>query len=218
MYIVIVGGGRIGSFLAKSLSQEGRKVAVVESDKDVCQSLAEQLDILVIHGDGTDAKYLEDAGTAKADALVAVTGEDKTNLVSCQMAKKNFKVPRTIARVNDSKNEVVFRDLGIDVAVSTVTAASIVLKNAITSGELLTLLSLKEGDIEMVEFTIHENSSAVGKPVADLGLPSDCVLTAILRGEHVTFPRGKTIIKVGDSVVVLTTAEHIKKLEKIFVE
>lgn len=217
MYVVIVGGGRIGSFLAKSLSQEGRKVAVVESDKDVCQSLAEKLDILVIHGDGTDAKYLEDAGAAKADVLVAATGEDKTNLVSCQVAKKNLKVPRTIARVNDPKNEAVFKDLGIDVALSTVTAASIILKNAVTSGELMTLLALKEGNVEMVEFVVHESSSAIDKPIADLGLPGDCVLTAILREGHIIFPKGKTVIKAGDSIVALTTAEHIGKLEKIFV-
>jgi len=79
-------------------------------------------------------------------------------------------------------------------------------------------LTLKEGDVEMVEFVVHENSSVIDKPVADLGLPKNCVLTAILREGHIIFPKGKTVIKAGDSVVVLTTAEHIKKLEKIFVE
>ncbi|ATZ60888.2 MAG: NAD-binding protein [Methanosarcinales archaeon Met12] len=217
MYVVIVGGGRIGSFLAKTLSDEGKQVSLVELDKDVCQTLAEKLDILIINGDGTDIKYLEDAGTEKADVFVAVTGDDKTNLISCQIAKKNFSVGRTVARVNEPKNESVFNELGIDIAISTVTAASIVIKNAVTSGELMTLLTLEGGGMEMVELRIHEDSSAANKAIEELRLPDDCVLTAIIRGGHVIFPKGKTVIKVGDLVMVLTTTERIDKLERVFV-
>lgn len=217
MYVVIVGSGRIGSFLAKTLSDEGKQVSMVELDKDVCQTLAEQLDILIINGDGTDIKYLEDAGTEKADVFVAVTGDDKANLISCQIAKKNFNVGRTVARVNDPKNESVFNGLGIDVVISTVTAASIVIKNAVTSGELMTLLTLGEGEIEVVELRVHEDSSAVNKAIEKLGLPDDCVLTAIIREGHVIFPKGKTVTKAGDLIVALTTAERIDKLEDIFV-
>jgi trk system potassium uptake protein TrkA len=217
MYVVIVGGGRIGSFLAKTLSEEGKRLSLIESNKDVCQTLAEKLDILIINGDGTDVKYLEDAGTGKADVFVAVTGDDKTNLISCQMAKNNFNVPRTIARANDPKNEPVFEGLGVDVVVSTVMAASIVIKNAVTSGELMTLLTLKEGEVQIVELRAHEDSPAVNKAIEKLGLPDDCLLTAIIRGGHVIFPRGKTVIKAGDSIVALTTAERIEKLRYLFV-
>ncbi len=172
---------------------------------------------MIINGDGTDIKYLEDAGTEKADVFVAVTGDDKTNLISCQIAKKNFSVGRTVARVNEPKNESVFNELGIDIAISTVTAASIVIKNAVTSGELMTLLTLEGGGMEMVELRIHEDSSAANKAIEELRLPDDCVLTAIIRGGHVIFPKGKTVIKVGDLVMVLTTTERIDKLERVFV-
>ncbi|NYT00349.1 MAG: TrkA family potassium uptake protein [Methanocellales archaeon] len=215
MYIVIVGGGRIGNFLARTLSKEGEEVALIESDKDICQSLAEKLDILIINGDGTDSKYLEDAGAKKADVFVAVTGEDKVNLVSCQMAKKNFDVHRTIARVNEPKNESVFESLGIDVAISSVTAVSMIIKNAVTSGELTTLLTLKEGNVELVELHVPEESPAINRTIKDLSLPDECILTAIIRHGHLIFPRGRTVIEVGDLIVALTTAEHVDELKKM---
>ncbi|HIH37014.1 MAG TPA: TrkA family potassium uptake protein [Methanocellales archaeon] len=214
MYIVIVGGGRIGTFLASTLSKEGEEVALIESDRDLCQNLAEKLSILVINGDGTDAKYLEDAGVKKADVFVAVTGEDKVNLVSCQMAKKNFGVPLTIARVNEPKNESVFEGLGIDVAVSSVTAVSMIIKNAVTSGKLTTLLTLKEGNVELVELNVPEDSPAINRTIKDLSLPDECILTAIIRHGHLIFPRGRIVIEVGDLIVALTTAEHIDELKK----
>ncbi|MDD2777621.1 MAG: TrkA family potassium uptake protein [Methanocellales archaeon] len=214
MYIVIVGGGRIGTFLASTLSKEGEEVVLIESDKEICQNLAEKLDILVINGDGTDAKYLEDAGAKKADVFVAVTGEDKVNLVSCQMAKKNFDVPRTIARVNEPKNESVFESLGIDVAISSVTAVSMIIKNAVTSGKLTTLLTLKEGNVELVELHVPEDSPAINRTIKDLCLPDECILTAIIRQGHLIFPKGGTVIEMGDLIVALTTAEHIDELKK----
>ena len=217
MYIVIVGGGQIGSFLAKTLSKEGEEVALIEFDRDVCQSLAEKLGILIIHGDGTDAKYLKDAGVKKADVFVAVTGEDKVNLISCQMAKKNFDVPRVIARVNDPRNESMFQELGVDVAISAVTAASMVIKNAVTSGELTTLLTLKEGNVELVELHVREDSPVINRSIKDLGLPDDCILTTIIRHGHLIFPRGRTVIEVGDLIVALTTAEHVDELKKIII-
>ena len=217
MYIVIVGGGKIGQFLASTLSKEGEEVALIESDIDICQSLAEKLDILIIHGDGTDAKYLEDVGVKKADVFVAVTGEDKVNLVSCQMAKKNFDVPLTIARVNEPKNESVFEGLGIDVAISSVTAVSMIIKNAVTSGELTTLLTLKEGNVELVELHVKENSPAVNRTIKDLGLPDDCILTAIIRHGHLIFPKGGTVTEAHDLIVALTTAEHVDELKKIII-
>lgn len=215
MYIVIVGGGKIGHFLASTLSKEGEEVALIESDRDICQSLAEKLDILIIHGDGTDAKHLEDASVKKADVFVAVTGEDKVNLVSCQMARKNFDVPLTIARVNEPKNESVFEGLGIDVAISSVTAVSMIIKNAVTSGELTTLLTLKEGNVELVELHVKEDSPAINMTIKDLGLPDDCIFTAIIRHGHLIFPKGRTVMEAHDLIVALTTAEHVDELKRI---
>ncbi|MFC1787047.1 NAD-binding protein [Halobacteriota archaeon] len=217
MYIVIVGGGKIGHFLARTLSKEGEEVALIESDRDICQSLAEKLDILIIHGDGTDAKDLEDVGVKKADVFVAVTGEDKVNLVSCQMAKKNFDVPLTIARVNEPKNESVFEGLGIDVAISSVTAVSMIIKNAVTSGELTTLLTLKEGNVELVELHVKEDSPAIDRTIKDLSLPDDCIFTAIIRHGHLIFPKGETVTEAHDLIVAITTAEHVDELKKIII-
>ncbi len=145
MYIIVVGGGKVGYYLTKQLLADGHEVAVIEKNKQKVEHIAEDLGGIAVHGDGSDSGPMEEAGMNRADIVVAVTGDDEDNLIICQMAKKKFNVKRTIARINNPKNEHIFRVLGIDVTVSPVDSlvAQIV-------GDMLDLLLVLFDDGDLV--------------------------------------------------------------------
>ncbi|MGH9201889.1 MAG: potassium channel family protein, partial [Vicinamibacterales bacterium] len=122
MYTIVVGGGKVGYYLARELVGEGHEVLIIEQDPAKCERIAEELGDIVLKGDGCEATTMEKAGFGRADMVVAVTGDDEDNLVCCQVAKVKFSVPRTIARINNPKNEAIFKRLGIDTTVSATAA------------------------------------------------------------------------------------------------
>ncbi len=154
MYIVINGGGKVGSYLGRALADKGHHVAIIEKRAEVLNKLTEELptDVLLIEGDGCDVKFQEDAGVGHAEVFVAVTGEDEDNLVSCQLAKVRFNVGRTVARVNSPKNEHIFNALGIE-AISATTVISRLIEEEMSAGEVSTLHILKKGRLALVEIT-----------------------------------------------------------------
>ncbi len=218
MYIVINGGGKVGSFLAKILKGRGHSVALIERNEKTCQNLAVELpDVLIIQGDGCDIKYQEQAGTGRADVFASVTGDDDDNLVACQLAKASFDVPRTVARVNNPKNEHIFHKLGID-AISSTTIISHLIEEEATIGEVITLYILKKGRLALVEVELPtEPCKVCDKRIADLHLPRDCVLVSIIRGDEVIIPRGTTALKPGDSVIALTDVDKEEELKRILI-
>src|SRR5512138_3258014 len=131
MHILIVGGGKVGFYLAKTLRAHGHSLGIVERDRERCAALAEELGVTLTFGDGTDVEILRDAGAEEAAYVAAVTGRDEVNLVICQLAKSRFKSPRTIARVNDPKNQEIFSALGVDATVSTTALAAQMMENAL---------------------------------------------------------------------------------------
>jgi trk system potassium uptake protein TrkA len=205
VYVVIVGGGRIGRYIAKDMSDKGHDVTVVERRAERCEQLVAETDVLVIEGDAGDVRYLEQAHVDRADVFVATTHEDDDNLVSCQLAKIEFGVKRAISRVNTPKNVEIFEKLGIE-AVSSTRLISELLENEFTVGELVRLNSLKGGKVSLVEVRIPDDAR---QPTAiqDLGLPYNAVLVAIFRGEETIIPRGSAQIEPGDEVVALITPE-----------
>lgn len=211
MFAIIVGGGRVGSYLAKSLVAGGHKVTVVEQDEEVADRLLKRIpggEIII--GDGCEPDQLELAGAHNADLLAAVTGHDEDNLVLCQLAKYAFKVKRVVARINNPKNEWLFtRRWGVDVAVSAVHIIAKVIEEEASLGEIVTLLKLREGDIYLAELTVAKESKALGKKIRELSLPPDEVLiAAVLRERKIIVPRGDTEIKAGDEILVLTSLEN----------
>src|SRR5581483_5904823 len=165
MYIIVVGGGKVGFYLAKELLEEGHEVLVIEKDEHGPRSavIAEELGDVVITGDGCEAAVLEAAGTARADMLIAVTGDDEDNLVACQVAKNRFRVPRTMARINNPKNELIFRKLGIDVTVSATAAILNQIEQELPTHRLVPLMHLRgKSGLEMVEVKIPSNAAIVG--------------------------------------------------------
>ncbi|MBI5440819.1 MAG: TrkA family potassium uptake protein [Deltaproteobacteria bacterium] len=202
MYVVISGGGKVGSFLAHTLVRKNHDVAIIEKRPGVLARLAEELPtkVLLIEGDSCNVGYLEEAGVAHADALAAVTGEDDDNLVTCQLGKTSYGVPRVIARVNSPKNERVFRAFGID-AVSSTSIIGRRIEEETTVEDITWLHTLKQSRLAIVEIDLHEGRS---RKVTDVPLPSPTVLVAIVRGEKVIVPTGVTTLEGGDRVIAIT--------------
>ena len=214
MYVVIIGGGRVGTDLAKLLLPEGHDVVLMEKDDRLAEQLSKEFDALIIEGDGTDLDYLKDAGLNKADVLVAVTGDDKTNLIACQLGKKIFKVPKVIGRVNKPKNEGVFSSLGVENTVSTTRASAMQIKNNL--GESRTILTVGEKDAQLLEFKVTQESPISNKKIKHAGLPKGVIIVDIMRGENSVIPDGNTQIKPDDIVTVLSRTGTVKQVRKLF--
>jgi trk system potassium uptake protein TrkA len=217
VYIVINGGGKVASHLAQLMVEHGHDVAIIERRDEIVERLVAELpdELLVIHGDGCDSTYQEDAGVARADVFVASTGDDDDNLVACQLAKVAFGVPRAVARVNNPKNERIFNALGIE-AISSTTIIARMIEEEATVGDLRTLINLRQGNMAIVEIELPTDRCVVcNKKVAELPLPVDCVLVALVRGEDdVVTVHGDTELMPGDVVIAFTAVEHEKALKK----
>jgi trk system potassium uptake protein TrkA len=217
MYIVINGGGKVGSYLGRTLTNKGHTVAVIEKRPEILEKLAEELPtkVLLIEGDGCDVKFQEDAGVGHADVFVAVTGDDEDNLVSCQLAKGRFNIKRTVARVNSPKNEHIFTALGIE-AISATTVISRLIEEEMTAGEVFTLHILKKGRLALVEITLPEDRCMVcNKKISELELPENTVLVSLIRGDKVIVPRGNTVLETGDRVIAVTSIEREDDLRRL---
>jgi trk system potassium uptake protein TrkA len=213
MYITIVGGGQTGSKLAKRLADRGHNISIVEKDEKRAHELAAELDVLVIQGSGADVDVLKDAGIAKADVLVALTDADEVNLMACEIAKKRG-VRRVIARVNDEKNTKMFEELGVDIAVSFVSAAVMLFEKVVTGAGVYGLLGIGGGKGEVVEVTVGANSKAVGRLVKDVKIPKECTLAMITRGDELIPARGDTTIQVGDLITVVGKPSAVLKVAR----
>lgn len=215
MYILIIGGGKVGYYLAKTLNQANHRVGVIENDPARCDLIAKELDVLVISGDGADIEVLDEANVQDADYLVAVTGKDEENLVACQLAKKYFQVPRTIARVNNPKNQKIFNRLGVDATVSSTGAIARLIENELAIDDVKTLPLFEDEGIELVETELKNNSPVLDHRVRDLNFPNECVLIALMRNGKILFPKGDTVLKLGDRVFALSKQNAESSLKAI---
>lgn len=215
MYILIIGGGKIGYYLAKTLLQAGHRIGLVEKDQGRCKALAEDLDITATSGDGTDIDTLREAGVESSHYVVAVTGRDEENLVVCQLAKKYFKAPLTIARVNDPRNQALFRMLGVDATISTTAVAAELIENFLPLNGMKFFSFFQREDIEISEVELKESAPASGKNVSDLRLPEECVLIAVVHEGKIAFPHGQTVLQSGDRLYALVKRAMLPSLQKI---
>src|SRR5579864_4376419 len=158
MYIIVGGGGDVGYYLTKSLLNEGHEVLLIEKGGNRYTSLSEELGTSVYRGDACEARTMEEVGASRADVMIAVTGEDEDNLVICQMAKKRFKVGRTIARLNNPKHTELFRMLGIDVTVSPTKSILSLIESELPSSRFVQLMTLKSAGLEIIEIRIPAES------------------------------------------------------------
>lgn len=217
MFAIVVGGGRTGSYLAKSLIEDGHEVTILEKQEDIFNKVSKEVpEAKIISGDGADPEQLEFAGAPKADLLAVVTGDDEDNIVICQLAKFNFKVKRVVSRINNPKNAWLYsKAWGVDVAVSAVHIISTIIREEATLGDIVTLLKLQKSEISLVELTVSETSRVIGKKIKDLDLPPEKVLiTAILRNGKIVVPKGDTVVAAEDEILVLADSAHEEILKK----
>jgi trk system potassium uptake protein TrkA len=208
MFVIVAGGGKVGSYLVRDLSQRKHSVVLIEKRPERCRKIAEENpEVLVIKGDACDIRYLEEGGADRADVIAAVTGDDDDNLVICQIAREVFKIPRIIARVNDPRNQKVFNQVGIKHAISGTSIIGRLIEEEASFGDLLRLGFLKEGNLVLVETELPLNSPVAGKKISEIGFPKECVLLAIIRGEEVIIPKGSVVLVSGDRIIAITSIE-----------
>ena len=213
MYIVVIGGGRLGYYLAKALLDEDHEVLIIEKDAPICENIVAELGSICIRGDGCEVSILTEVGTGRADMLIAVTGDDEDNLVTCQVAKHKFNVPRTIARVRNPQNEAIFKKLGVDVTVSSTNIILERIAEEVPTYPLTHLLSITDKGLEIVEIKIPPDATTVGKAIKELSLPKGSTLSLIIRKEHKPFaPKSTTILEAADQIIAVTTPESEEEL------
>jgi len=217
MFTLIVGGGKVGSHLAKTLASEGQKVTLVEMNPERCEMLEELIDgVNIMCGDGDEPYVLDEANAGQADAIVAATGDDEDNLVVCLLGKMEYDAPLTIARINNPANAWLFTErFGVNVAVSNTEIMSEVLKK-VSMGDIITRLRLNAENMVIDEIVVPEDSAAAGKTIAELSLPGCSQIMAIISGGALTVPRGDTPVKVGDELLILTECQEEDALRAAF--
>ncbi|MBQ9954212.1 MAG: TrkA family potassium uptake protein [Eggerthellaceae bacterium] len=222
MYVVISGGGKVGSYLASVLLESRNEVAVIEQDRVAADRLSMNLEgrYLVIHGDGCDSRYQEDAGIRRADVFVASTGQDDSNLVSCEIAKRVFNVPRCIARVNNPKNLRVFRKTGIECVSSTTLIATLIEEETLM-GSVNVTSALTHGNVSLNEIVVprmRHHSGGSGVSVDEVVLPQGALIAAVVTKDGVEVVSPETLLFPGDRAIVVAENDIMPEVRAVFRE
>ncbi|MHB1315967.1 MAG: potassium channel family protein [Christensenellales bacterium] len=217
MKVLIVGGGKVGSFLASLLTNEGHQVSVIENRAEQLPGLKRDLpSSTIILGSGTDPRILEAANIQDANVIAVVTGDDEINLVAATLAKMEYGVPRVVARVNNPKNVWLYTpEMGVDVALNQAELMASLVAEEMSLGDMMTLLKLHRGKYSLVEEKVHPSSAAVGKSLRELCLPVECVLVAVIRDSELMIPRGHTVLMANDEVLAITHVSQLKTLASV---
>lgn len=215
MRSIIVGGGKVGYYLFKTLHERGHSVVLIERNRDTCLRIAEDIDADVMFGDGTDLDVLRDAGIEHTDIIAAVTGTDEENLVICKIAKLNFNINNAIARVNNPKNMDMFKTLGIDTTVCSTAVIASLIESEVSQEDVRIISTFERGAMVLAEVVINEKMVWNNVKIVDMTLPEDCVFVSILRGSDIIYPKGDTLIQKGDKVLFVTSMPVLSNLSKV---
>lgn len=217
MFVLVVGGGKVGGYLAGLLLSEGHQVKLIEAREEHVVILRRDLpEDVIVFGNGTEPALLERCGIAQAHVVAAVTGNDETNLVVTNLARLEFGVPRTIARVNNPKNAWMFTpQMGVDVALNQADLIARLIAEEMSLGDMMTLLKLQKGQYSLVEQKIEPHSMIVGKRVQDLGLPPESLLTGVMRHGALILPHGHVVVQAGDELIAIVHASKVQELRAL---
>ena len=214
MYVVIMGGGRVGFNLASSLVAGGHDVTLIENEKKLCDNAASELDALVIYGNGTNIKTLNEANISDADVFVAATGHDEANLLSCILVKE-YNIKKIIARVSNPDHEEAFKKVGIDNVISPELTAASYLEKLIIRPKIADLIIIGKGNAELLEIKV-ENRNVLGKQIGDVSPTDDFIIAALYKNGEIIIPKKEDILNVGDRISVLVKINAIKKTTQLF--
>jgi trk system potassium uptake protein TrkA len=207
MRVTIAGAGAVGRSIAAELLEFGHQVMLIERDPDQIEPHKVE-DAEWVLADACEVASLEEAGLEQSDVVIAATGDDKVNVVVSLLAKTEFAVRRVVARVNDPRNEWLFTEAwGVDVAVSTPRMLAAMVEEAVSVGDLVRLMTLRQGQANLVEVTLPPDTPLAGRPVRQLRLPADAALVTILRGGRVIVPQGDDPLEGGDELLFVAAAE-----------
>jgi trk/ktr system potassium uptake protein len=204
MYFVVAGGGEVGYHLSRALIEAGHEVMIIERDRKRAQWIEEQLGSVVINAPADEGRYQIEAGCQRADAVLAVTGDDEDNLIISQLAKLKCGANRVIARVNNPKNEIVFKAMGIDETLSSTRVLMGVIEQELPTGGFMPLMPLTGSHLELIEAEIAAGTPSAGKQVSALALPAGALIGGIVRGGKILHADAGTVLDVGDRIIVFT--------------
>jgi trk system potassium uptake protein len=214
MYVVVLGGGRVGLNLASFLISDGHDVTLIESDNKLCTNAASELDALVICGNGTDTKTLEEANLKDADVFVAATGNDETNLLACVLVRE-YNVGKIIARVSDPSHAQAFKKIGVDSVISPELTAASYLEKLIIRPKIADLVVLGKGDAELLDIAL-ENKSVVGKTIGDVSPNENFIIVAVYENGNIKIPKPDMVLNNGMKISILVKTKHAKDVMKRF--
>lgn len=217
MKVIVIGGGKVGFYLIKTLKNKKHDITLIEKDKALCEKISDQIDIDIINGDGTDMEVLKEADIDVADVVAAVTGKDEENLVICQVAKQNFNIHHTMARVNNPKNQTLFKSLGVDNTVCSTQVITNLIDWECESDKIKIIQTFERGEMVLVEVEIDNKINWCNKAIKDLNIPINTVIVSVFREGQVIYPKGNTIIQDHDKVVIVTDSKNmINEGKKIY--
>ncbi|NMC29144.1 MAG: TrkA family potassium uptake protein [Pelolinea sp.] len=219
MKVLIIGGGKVGTYLASHLLADKHEIMVIEQRREELERLQRELGAEhVMLGNGTDPVVLESAGIRTMQVIAAVTGSDETNLVVTNLSRFEFNVPRTIARINNPKNDWMFTaDMGVDVALNQADLMVHLILEEMSMGDMMTLLKLRRGKFSIIEEKLAPQSSMVGIRLEQAKLPSDSVILAVMRKDDILIPHGSLELKAGDELIILVHSAQLDQLKKLLI-
>ncbi len=218
MRVLIIGGGKVGTYLAELLLREKHDVRLVELREEEKERILLDIPVENLYfGSGTDPDVLETAGIRKANVVAAVTGSDETNLVVTTLARYEFMIPRIIARVNHPKNAWLFtKDMGVDVAINQADLLADLIAEEMSMGDMMTMHVLRKGKIRLVEEKIAPNALADGKHLSELNLPDQCNVVTVIRDGNLLSLKSDPILQTADEVLAIVHEDQKKALARFF--
>lgn len=211
-----MGGGKVGYYLVRTLIEHKHEPTVIEMNRLVCEKIANEMDIPIICGDASRLEILESAGTAHSNAIVSVTGSDETNLIVCQLAKKKFGVPKTVAKSNNPKNVEVMQELGIDNVINSTDSIVSLIEREVDTSSIKQVMSLNKGEVTLFEVELPADYIYDGEMLMDIKLPVLFNVISITRKGCMIIPRGQSMLKSGDKLLVISETKAVREIKSAF--
>lgn len=218
MYVIIIGCGSVGHYIATALLGMNHEVLAIEKDLAICKQVTEELGSVISHGDGSHLGLLRDVGVDRADLLIAATGKDEDNLVACQIAKKHFGIPRTVSLVNHPANEPLFKLVGVDSTINTVHLIASKVEESVPEHPLVHRPRLRNPNVEMVSIFIPPDAAVVSQSLENIQLPPNSFICLVVKNEGPRLPSNGLQLEAEDEVVAITIPEEERTLYTVLTE